>query len=116
MFFIPLSLKLALGIKNHFPRLTRTTIEGCVLNISSAIVYAKSEHEPALRTQLLQVTGVEVHASTDDGKMIITIESESDRTAVNTYEAIERMEGVLSVAMIFQQTESHPDQELLKCK
>ena len=86
------------------------------MNISSAIVYAKSEHDQALRILLSQVPGVEVHASTDDGKMIITIETESDRTAVNIYEDIERMEGVLSVAMIFQQTESHPDQELMKCK
>ena len=86
------------------------------MNISSAIVSAKSEHDQALRTLLSQVPGVEVHASTEDGKMIITIETESDRSAVAIYEDIERMEGVLSVAMIFQQTESHPDQELLKCK
>lgn len=86
------------------------------MNISSAIVYAKSEHDQALRMLLSQVPGVEVHASTDDGKMIITIETESDRSAVDIYEAIERMDGVLSVAMIFQQTESHPDQELMKCK
>ena len=86
------------------------------MNISSAIVYAKSEHDQALRTLLSQLAGVEVHARTDDGKMIITIETESDRSAVAIYEDIERMEGVLSVAMIFQQTESHPDQELMKCK
>ena len=86
------------------------------MNISSAIVYAKSEDEPALRSLLSQVPGVQVHASTDDGKMIITIESENDRSAVAVYEGIERMAGVLSVAMIFQQTESHPDQELIKCK
>ncbi|MES2877451.1 MAG: chaperone NapD [Pseudomonadota bacterium] len=86
------------------------------MNISSAIVYAKPDQDQALRMLLSQVPGVEVHVSTDDGKMIITIESENDRSAVDTYEAIERMDGVLSVAMIFQQTESHPDQELLKCK
>ncbi len=86
------------------------------MNISSAIVYVKPGQDQALRTLLSQVQGVEVHISTDDGKMIITIESENDRSAVDTYEAIERMNGVLSVAMIFQQTESNPDQELLKCK
>lgn len=86
------------------------------MNISSAIVYAKAGQEQLLRTQLSQVAGVEVHAGTDDGKLIVTIESDNDRTAVDTYEAIERMNSVLSVAMIFQQTESNPDQELLKCK
>jgi len=86
------------------------------LNISSAIVYAKSTQEQILRAHLSQMEGVEIHASTDDGKLIVTIESDSDRTAVDTYEAIERIDSVLSVAMIFQQTESNPDQELLKCK
>lgn len=83
------------------------------MNISSAIVYVKPGHDQAVRQLLLEVEGIEVHVTTDDGKMIITIEGENDRSAVNVYEAIERMEGVLSVAMIFQQTESHPDQELL---
>ncbi len=86
------------------------------MNISSAIVYAKSDREPVLREQLLQVQGVEVHASTEDGKIIVTIEAENDRDAIDTYEAIGRLDGVLNVAMIFQQTESHPDQQLEKCK
>ncbi len=86
------------------------------MNISSAIVYARPGQDPAVRGLLLAVQGVEVHVTTDDGKMIITIESANDRSAVDTYEAIERMPDVLSVAMIYQQTESHPDQELMKCK
>lgn len=90
-------------------------MEGSVLNISSAIVYARPGQAPSLSTSLSQVPGVEIHASTDDGKLVITIESENDRSAIDTYEAIERMDGVMSIAMIFQQTESNPDQELMKC-
>lgn len=66
----------------------------------------------SLRQRLGEMDGVEVHATTDDGKMIVTIESESDRSAVDCYETMERLDGVLSIAMIFQQTESHPEQEL----
>ena len=87
-------------------------MEASVLNISSAIVYAKPGQVAAARVGLLQVPGVEVHAETDDGKMVVSIESDNDRSAVDVYGAIERIESVLSVAMIFQQTESHPDQEL----
>ena len=87
-------------------------MEAGVLNISSAVVYAKQGQVHIVRAGLLQVPGVEVHAETDDGKMVVSIESDNDRSAVDTYGAIERIEGVLSVAMIFQQTESHPDQEL----
>ena len=86
------------------------------MNISSAIVDAQSGQHQCLQQSLSQMPGVEVHASTEDGKMIVTIESESDRSAVNCYEAMERLPGVLSIAMIFQQTETHPEQELSPCK
>lgn len=86
------------------------------MNISSAIVYARPDQGDALREQLLQVPGVEVHAASEDGKIIVTIEAENDHGAIDTYEAIARLDDVLNVAMIFQQTESHPDQEPVKCK
>lgn len=101
---------------NHELRSAQSTVKGKILNISSAIVYAKLGQNEALRASLSQVPGVEIHAATEDGKLIVTIERDNDKTAVDTYEAIERMDNVLSVAMIFQQTESNPDQELLTCK
>jgi len=86
------------------------------MNISSAIVYGRPDQEAVLRTQLAAMPGVEVHAATPDGKLVITIEADNDRAAVTTYEAIERLPGVLSMAMIFQQSESNPEQELSPCK
>jgi nitrate reductase NapD len=94
----------------------RVSIESSVLNISSAIVYARPGSDQVLREQLPQVPGVEVHAASEDGKIVVTIEAENDRAAIDVYEALGRMDDVLNVAMIFQQTESHPDQELVKCK
>lgn len=92
------------------------SLESSVLNISSAIVYAKPGTDQLLREQLPQVPGVEVHAASEDGKIVVTIEADNDRGAIDVYEAIGRMDHVLNVAMIFQQTESHPDQELEQCK
>ena len=86
------------------------------MNISSAIVYGRPDQEATLRTQLAAMPGVEVHAATVDGKLVITIEADNDAAAVATYEVIERCQGVLSMAMIFQQSESNPEQELSLCK
>jgi nitrate reductase NapD len=86
------------------------------MNISSAIVYARPMQDAAVRERLCALNGVEVHACTEDGKMIVTIESDNDHTAIDTYKAIEHLPGVLSVAMIFQQSESNPEQELTPCK
>lgn len=85
------------------------------MNISSAIVYADAQRHPDLRTRMASMPGVEIHAATGDGRIVITIESDSDRAAAHTYEAIERLPGVLSMALVFQQTESNPDQELSPC-
>jgi nitrate reductase NapD len=112
---LPTLLKWA-RILNHSLRTLQSTVEGRIVNISSAIVYAKSGQNETLRQSLSQLPGVEIHAATEDGKLIVTIERDNDKTAVDTYEAIERLDSVLSVAMIFQQTESNPDQELLTCK
>lgn len=91
-------------------------LERRTLNISSAIVYSQTGLDLRLREQLCELEGVQVHAASVDGKLVVTIERDSDRSAVDAYQAIERMPGVLAVAMIFQQTEDNPEQELLKCK
>jgi nitrate reductase NapD len=87
-----------------------------IMNISSAIVYARPHLDRAVRARLVAMPGVEVHAVTGDGKLVVSIESDNDGSAVDTYKAIELLDGVLSVAMIFQQTESNPEQELPSCK
>jgi len=86
------------------------------MNISSAIVYCRPEQAAPLRTWLASQAGVEVHAATVDGKLVISVEADSDRNAAATYEAIERTEGVLSMALVFQQNESNPEQEIAPCK
>jgi nitrate reductase NapD len=86
------------------------------MNISSAIVYAKPLHEARLLRQLKELPGVEIHANTEDGRLIVTLECDNDVQAVDLYKTIEHLPGALSVAMIFQQTESNPEQELVPCK
>jgi len=86
------------------------------MNISSAVVYAKPQQEATLRAQLMQLPGVEIHANTADGRLIVTLECDDDVQAIDLYRTIEHLPGALSVAMIFQQTESNPEQELAPCK
>ena len=56
-------------------------IESPILNISSAIVYARPGQDSDLRDQLIQLPDVEVHAASEDGKIIVTIEAENDHGA-----------------------------------
>lgn len=81
------------------------------MDISSLIVSAKPENGPQVRAQLEATDGVEVHAVAEDGRMIVTIEAESEQATVKTYELIGQMPGVLAVSMVYHQIESNPDEE-----
>ena len=81
------------------------------MDISSVIVSARPEDGALVRDGLATLAGVEVHTVADDGRMIVTIEAESEQATVNTYEAIGRLPGVLAVSMVYHQVESNPEEE-----
>ena len=81
------------------------------MNISSIVVHAQPGRLPAVRGALEQIPGVEIHAATDDGKFVITIETETDGETASTFDRINVMDGVMSAAMVFHQYESDPEKE-----
>ncbi|HMX16213.1 MAG TPA: chaperone NapD [Rhodocyclaceae bacterium] len=82
------------------------------MNISSIVVHARPGSAEAVRGRLEDMRGVEVHAVSPEGKLVVTIETEGDDATVAAFEAINRMEGVLSASMVFHQNESDPDKEV----
>lgn len=82
------------------------------MNISSAIVHAVPGHIEQVRAGLVALEGVEIHAVSPEGKFIVTIEAESDAGNVGVYEQIGRLDGVMSTAMVYHQSEAEPDLEV----
>ena len=81
------------------------------MNISSIIVHAQPTQLQSVRGNLEQIPGVEIHAVTDDGKLVVTIETETDGETAGTFDRINTMDGVMSAAMVFHQFESDPQKE-----
>lgn len=82
------------------------------MNISSIIVHPGPGQAEAVRARLEALAGVEVQAVSEDGRMIVTVETDGDGAMVEAFEAINRTEGVLSASMVYHQTESDPDAEI----
>ena len=82
------------------------------MNVSSVIVNARVGHSLAVQEALQQQAGIEIHAASPEGKLIVTIETESDRETVAAFERITQTDGVLSAAMVYHQIESEPDKEI----
>ena len=92
-------------------RCVRTYPSAGSMNISSIIVHAKPTELMSVRGSLEQIPGVEIHAATDDGKFVVTIETDTDGETASTFDRINTMDGVMSAAMVFHQFESDPQKE-----
>ena len=51
------------------------------------------------------MAGVEVHAATEDGRLIVTVEDDNDRVLADTVLSLHDVPGVLSAAMVYHQYE-----------
>ncbi|BAN34214.1 nitrate reductase biosynthesis protein [Sulfuricella denitrificans skB26] len=79
------------------------------MNISGIVVHASPDNIDIVRSQLEKISGVEVHAASPEGKMVVTIEKPSDRETADMFEEIGRIPGILSTAMVYHHFE--PDTE-----
>lgn len=74
------------------------------MNIAGVVVHARPEKLAGVETQLLTLPGVEVHATTDDGRMVVTVEDEAPRLA-DTVMGLQDVDGVLSTSLIYHHFE-----------
>lgn len=82
------------------------------MNISSALVHTHPTNATAVKARLTALSGVEVHGISPEGKIIVTIESSDDDSTIAAYTRIGQLEGVLAIAMIYNQSESEPEKEI----
>ncbi|GAB4401334.1 MAG: hypothetical protein OHK0048_17890 [Rhodoferax sp.] len=75
------------------------------MNISSVVAYLDPNQAEQADRALLSLPGVQTHATTADGRRILSIEAEDDTQASAVYQAIERLPGVWSVALVYQHSE-----------
>ena len=73
------------------------------MNISGVIVHARPEQLVAVRGRLTDIAGVEVHAATDDGRLIVTVEEANDRQLADTVLSLQQVPGVLAASMVYHE-------------
>ncbi len=82
------------------------------MNISSVIVIPHPDHAAAVPSRLREIEGVEVHAVSPEGKVIVTVEAPDDRETTRIFEFISLLDGVMSASMVYHQNESDPEMEI----
>jgi len=81
------------------------------LHISSLVVHARPEALARIRPALTRLAGVEIHAEAPNGKMVITLETESEQTIVEHINTISLLDGVLAATLVFHHVEDLTEAE-----
>lgn len=71
-------------------------------NLCGVLLHARHEEMDVVRKQLEKQQGVEIHAVTDDGRLVITVEDESRKKVADRIMNFHRLDGVISASMIYQ--------------
>lgn len=79
------------------------------MNISGVLVLAKPEFTKSITNTLNQIQGVEVHAVSDKGRMVVTIEMEDMKNTVDCVTKLQYIDGVLSASMIYNHFDDADD-------
>jgi nitrate reductase NapD len=57
------------------------------------------------------LAGVEVHAASENGRLIVIIEADSVQAVADIFAQINQQPGVLAASMVYHQFEPDPDEE-----
>jgi nitrate reductase NapD len=82
------------------------------MHISSIVVHADPTAAARVRAAIDSVAGLEVHAATDDGKLVVTIEAPGEGESIALMDQVHALPDVLAVAMVFHQCETDPEEEI----
>ena len=74
------------------------------MNIAGVVIHARPEKLAGVEAQLMELPGVEVHATAEDGRMVVTVEDEESRMG-DTVMAFHNVDGVLSASLIYHHFE-----------
>lgn len=78
------------------------------LNIAGVLVHADPQHAPQVRGAIERLAGVEVHAISAAGQLVVTVEGENDDWMLSTLEALQRFPDVHAVSLVYHHSE--PDE------
>ncbi len=76
------------------------------ISIAGVLVHANPERLAAVQMQLAQLPGVEIHAVTPEGKLVVTVDESEERMTGESLMRLHEVDGVLSASMIYHHFEN----------
>lgn len=75
------------------------------MNICGVLVHAHPDHGKEVARAIREIAGAELHHTTPDGRMVVTVEDSGETSAGDMVLALHRLRGVLSAALVYHHFE-----------
>jgi nitrate reductase NapD len=84
------------------------------MNISSLLIHVQPQRAEHVRAKLEQLPGVEVHAVTAEGRLIVTVEKGNDQEMTRAFEQLGAIPGVQATTLVYHHSETLEDESPAK--
>jgi len=81
------------------------------MSICSLVVQARPENLASISESLSGMEGVEIHASSEAGKLVVTIDHPEREVCSQTMMDMQNIPGVLSSSLIYEYFEENPNSD-----
>lgn len=78
------------------------------MSISGLVVHVRPADTDRISERILALEGVEIHAVTGEGRLVITVDQPDDRDAADRFTELQNMEGVLNTSLVYNYFEQDP--------
>lgn len=75
------------------------------IHISSLIVHAHPARQSAIAAHMTRFPDLELHVADASGKMVVTLESDSEAAILDCLAQISRLDGVLAANLVYHHSE-----------
>ena len=76
------------------------------IHIAGIIVYCARDQIEAIKSRINMLPNAEFHAQSPDGKLVITLETDSTKHTLDCMDAIRALPGVYDISLVYQHAES----------
>lgn len=80
------------------------------MNISGLLIHAQPQRAENVSARLEQLPGVEVHAVTADGQLVVTLEGNGEQEMAQTFDRLKAISGVNAATLVYHHSETLDDE------
>jgi len=81
------------------------------MSISGLVLHVRPEKADAVSAEVAALHGVEVHAATEDGRLVVTVDEADDRVASETLTRFATMDGMINTSLVYNYFEQDSDEK-----